>query len=75
MKRTNRLLLFALVFTLIFSTNVFAAAKPLELIGKAAISVDMDTNEIIYTKHIDDKMYPASITKLITALVLAENKK
>ena len=75
MKRTNRLLLFTLVFTIIFSTTVFAAVKPLELIGKAAISVDMDTNEIIYTKNIDNKMYPASITKLITALLLAENKK
>lgn len=75
MKIPNRLLLFTLIFTLIFSTTVFAAAdKPLELIGKAAISVDMDTNEIIYTKNIDNKMYPASITKLITALLLAENK-
>ncbi|MBU3146302.1 D-alanyl-D-alanine carboxypeptidase family protein [Clostridium sp. CF012] len=75
MKKINRLLLFALVFTQIFSTSVFAAVKPLDLIGKAAISVDMDTNEIIYTKSIDDTMYPASITKLITALLLAENKK
>ena len=74
MKRRNRLLLFTLVFTLIFSTTAFAAVKPLELIGKAAISVDMDTNEIIYTKNIDNKVYPASITKLITALLLAENK-
>jgi len=74
LKRRNRLLLFTLVFTLIFSTTVFAAVKPLELIGKAAISVDMDTNEIIYTKNIDNKVYPASITKLITALLLAENK-
>ena len=75
MKRTNRLLLFTLVFTLIFSTTVLAAVKPPELLGKAAISVDMDTNEIIYTKNIDNKMYPASITKLVTALLLAENKK
>ena len=75
MKRRNRLLLFTLIFTLVFSTTVFAASTPPELIGKAAISVDMDTNEIIYTKNIDNKMYPASITKLITALLLAENKK
>jgi D-alanyl-D-alanine carboxypeptidase len=75
LKRRNRLLLFTLVFTLIFSTTVFAAVKPVDLIGKAAISVDIDTNEIIYTKNIDNKMYPASITKLITALLLAENKK
>jgi len=75
LKIKNRLVLFTLVFTLIYSTTVFAAVKPLELIGKAAISVDIDTKEIIYTKNIDNKMYPASITKLITALLLAENKK
>jgi D-alanyl-D-alanine carboxypeptidase len=75
LKIRNRLLLLTLIFTLIFSTTVFAAAdKPIELIGKAAISVDMDTNEIIYTKNIDNKMYPASVTKLLTALLLAENK-
>lgn len=74
MKRRNRLLLFTLIFALIFSTTAFAATTPPELIGKAAISVDMDTNEIIYTKNIDNKVYPASITKLITALLLAENK-
>ncbi|MGH4051102.1 MAG: D-alanyl-D-alanine carboxypeptidase family protein [Clostridium sp.] len=76
MKRRNRLLLFTLIFTLVFSTTVLAAATtPPELIGKAAISVDMDTNEIIYTKNIDNKMQPASITKLLTGLLLAENKK
>ena len=75
MKKRNLLLLFTLVFTLIFSTTVFAAVTPPELIGKAAISVDIDTNEIIYTKNIDSKVYPASITKLVTALLLAEKKK
>jgi len=75
LKRRNRLFLLTLAFTLVFSTTVFAATTPPELIGKAAISVDMDTNEIIYTKNIDNKMYPASITKLITALLLAENRK
>jgi len=74
LKRRKRLSLFALVFTLVFSTTVFAATNPPELDGKAAISVDMETNEIIYAKNIDNKMYPASITKLITALLLAENK-
>jgi len=75
LKIRNRLLLFTLIFTLVFSTTVFAAVNPPELIGKAAISVDIDTNEIIYTKNIDNKMYPASITKLVTALLLAENRK
>ncbi|MBU3159817.1 D-alanyl-D-alanine carboxypeptidase [Clostridium frigoris] len=74
MKRRNPFLLFTLIFTLVFSTTVLAATNPPELDAKAAISVDMDTNEIIYAKNIDNKMYPASITKLITALLLAENK-
>ena len=42
--------------------------------GKSAITLDMDTGEIIYAKSPDDKMYPASTTKLITSLLLAENK-
>jgi D-alanyl-D-alanine carboxypeptidase len=75
LKRKNKFLIFTLAFTLMLSTTVFATDKPLELIGKAAISVDLETNEIIYTKNIDNKMYPASITKLITALLLADNKK
>ncbi|MGH4118686.1 D-alanyl-D-alanine carboxypeptidase family protein [Clostridium sp.] len=75
MKRRSKLIVFTLAFALIFSTTVFATEKPLDLIGKAAISVDLDTNEIIYTKNIDNKMYPASITKLLTGLLLAENMK
>lgn len=43
-------------------------------VGQAAITIDLDTNEIIYKKNIDVKMYPASITKLITAIILAEKK-
>lgn len=75
MKKRKRLTLFTLIFMFLFSTTAFAATEAPNLIGKAAISVDMDTNEIIYTKNIDNKMYPASITKLMTALLLAENKK
>jgi len=42
--------------------------------GKAGITIDMDTGEIIYANGIDDKYYPASTTKLLTALLFAENK-
>ena len=49
--------------------------ETLNLSVTSAISYDMETGEIIYTKNIDKKIYPASITKLITALLLAENMK
>lgn len=43
--------------------------------GEAYVVIDGDTNEVILGKNVDLKMYPASITKLITAILLAEYKK
>lgn len=41
--------------------------------AKAAISYDLTNNEIILEKNMNEKMFPASITKLMTALLLAEH--
>jgi len=63
------------ILSLSISTQVFAAAKDMPSIyGKAAITMDADTGEIIYAKSADNKMYPASTTKIMTALLLAEHK-
>lgn len=43
--------------------------------GTTAITIDMKTGEIIYAKNIDAKVFPASTTKLLTALVLNDSKK
>lgn len=75
MQLSLRSLGYTLCMFFLFSLAVHAAPAPPELTGTAAISVDMDTDEIIYTKNIDAKVYPASITKLMTALLLAENKQ
>ncbi|GAA0679779.1 MULTISPECIES: D-alanyl-D-alanine carboxypeptidase family protein [Clostridium] len=44
------------------------------IIAKSAITMDIETGEIIYSKDADSQRYPASITKLMTGLLLAENK-
>lgn len=44
------------------------------IIAKSAITMDIETGEIIYSKDPDTQRYPASITKLMTGLLLAENK-
>ena len=44
-----------------------------QVYGCAAIVMDMDSGAILYGKKVDDKHYPASITKLMTALVALEN--
>jgi len=73
-KKITKFIASTLIFTSVFSTVAFAKAPEPELIGTSALAVDLETNEIIYAKNIDKKMYPASITKLMTALLLAENK-
>jgi len=40
-----------------------------EIYSESGIVMDMDTGSILYAKNIDDKHYPASITKIMTALV------
>lgn len=46
--------------------------KETEPYGKAAILMEKDTGAIIYSKNIDEKLYPASITKIMTALLAIE---
>ncbi len=41
--------------------------------GEAAIVMEASTGAILYAKNIDAKEYPASITKVLTALIALEN--
>lgn len=75
-KRFSILLILLLIF--LMSPNILAATGDTTnlptILGKAAITVDVKTGEVIYAKNVDQQMYPASTTKLMTALLLAENK-
>lgn len=46
-----------------------------QVYGDSAIVMDMKTGAILYAKGIDEQRYPASITKILTALVAIENSK
>lgn len=46
-----------------------------KIYGESYVVIDGDTNEVILSKDADKRMYPASITKLITAILLAEHKQ
>ena len=45
----------------------------LELYSEAAILIDVATNTVIAEKNADNRIYPASMTKVMTALVACEN--
>ncbi len=75
-------LFIVLIYIFNFTSVSFAAlstdkttseAQALTLEAQAAILMDATTGEIIYSKNINDKHYPASITKLMTVLLCLEN--
>ncbi len=71
---------FSLILTLsIILSGLFATAasayniNEYEMHHKAGMLISMDTGDVLYEKNADQKLYPASITKLMTALVMVEN--
>lgn len=61
-----------LVATILGSTNIITyAAKP-QITAEAAILIDAQTGNVLYEKNAEKKMYPASTTKIMTALVALE---
>lgn len=41
--------------------------------SKAAVMMNIDKDVIVYEKNADKKMYPASLTKIVTAMVVLDN--
>lgn len=48
-------------------------AKQKRLAAKSAILMDVSTGTVLFEKNMHAKHYPASITKILTAMLLAEN--
>ena len=46
-----------------------------EVSAEAGMLVSMDTGETLYSKNIDEKVYPASITKIMTVTLMLESEK
>jgi serine-type D-Ala-D-Ala carboxypeptidase (penicillin-binding protein 5/6) len=55
-------------------TNGYAAEnQSLDIKSEAAVLVDSETGAILYNKNSDEKLYPASLTKIATAIYALEN--
>lgn len=56
-----------------FSIPSSAAYNPeFEITAKGAYLVNLDTDTVIYEKNIHERLYPASLTKVMTCLLLVE---
>lgn len=59
---------------ILWSTScVFGNSKKPELLSEAAILMDNKTEKVLYSKNENKKMYPASTTKIVTAILTLEN--
>lgn len=65
----KRILLLVLLLILILSTNAFA----IEISSPNAILIDVESGKILYEKDAYTTVYPASTTKILTAIIALEN--
>lgn len=75
MKRFGALFIgMILLMSSIFPMKVWAEPKenPLEITSTAAVLIEGSTGEIIYDKNKDEQLRPASITKIMTLLLIFE---
>lgn len=80
MKKINyigKVLILTLIVILFLQINLFAKEITSEVFADITapnmMLIETDTNKILYEKNVDEKIYPASITKLMTAILVVEH--
>lgn len=61
-----------LVAIIFLNTYSYASGESLNLSGEGAILIDFDSGAVLYEKNIHQKLYPASTTKIMTAILAIE---
>lgn len=67
------LLIILINFIFLFYSNVFAEEISLNISSNNALLMDYDSGKILYEKNIYEEVYPASTTKIMTAILVLEN--
>ena len=68
----RKLLLFCLALCLTVSMALPAGAADLEVAGKSALLMDAATGKVLYEKNAHEPLAPASVTKVMTMLLIME---
>lgn len=63
---------FTILLLIFIPTLSFANINDIEILSETCILIDADTGKIIYDKDSHKKMYPASTTKIMTAILTIE---
>ena len=74
MKTLKKIIIFFILILFLFSNHSFADnGANLEIYSEAAILIDSDSGKILYSKNMNEKRYPASTTKILTAILAIEH--
>lgn len=73
-KILSSLFLFLLIANILYLPVCADTPYP-DIFSESAILIDTKTGKVLYGKNENTRQYPASITKLLTALVAIENQK
>ena len=71
-KRFISVFLLCTCLTGLFLTPAAGALEVPDIQAKAALLADVNTDAVAYAKNIHEKNYPASLTKVMTALLILE---
>lgn len=73
----KKILILSFLIVLFINLNIVYAtdnnADAPEITSGAAILIDNKTNRVLYDKNANERMFPASTTKIMTALLVLEN--
>lgn len=74
--------IFTILFSFIFSSVAFASEitensvnsiNSLTIYSNCVLMIEKNTGDILFERNSDEKMYPASTTKILTAILVLEN--
>ena len=68
----SRLMILVVIMCMLVSCYIPALAQDIETQSSAALLIDVDSTSVLYEKNADEKMAPASTTKIMTLLIVAE---
>ena len=74
MLKIKKVLIFVFIFIFVLNLSVsFGTSELPKISADAAILIDSSTEKVLYSKNESEKMYPASTTKILTAILTIEN--
>ena len=74
MKRISiTIIISILIASFLYSFNVAAYTPTFDVVSNNVMLVNTDTGDVLYEKNADSKIYPASVSYLMNALIVCEN--